>query len=54
MIEVHPDLKRQAYMRLRRRAADLASRLKATEDERDDIHREMMDLRYQLAQAKAA
>ena len=28
--------------------------LKATEDERDDIHREMMDLRYQLAQAKAA
>ena len=34
--------------------AQLARKLKATEDERDVIHREMMDLRYQLAQAKAA
>ena len=31
---------------------DLSEKLKAVEAERDDIHREMMDLRYQLELAK--
>ena len=43
-----------AYMGQMNRIIELEAKLKATEDERDDFHRELMDLRYQLAQAKAA